>query len=222
MVQATVHNVIKKEGESEEVGNQPTDHTQQIVWQTSTVTQQERFGLNGHKSCVLWLTGLSGSGKSTIAFAVERALFAQKIRSYVLDGDNIRHGLNKNLGFSKEDRQENIRRVAEVAKLFVDAGLMTIVSFISPYEEDRQMARMLFADQVFYEIYIKCPLEVCEQRDPKGLYKKARTGEISQFTGISAPYEPPVNPDFILETAHCSIEEAVESILVLVKKQGEI
>jgi adenylylsulfate kinase len=163
---------------------------------------------------------LSGAGKSTLAIALEKELYDFGIRSYVLDGDNIRHGLNKNLGFSPEDRKENIRRIGEVAKLFVDAGLFALSAFISPYREDRQMVRERFVPGEFIEVYVKCPLEVCERRDPKGLYKKARKGEIQNFTGISAPYEEPLNPEIIVETDKQTLEQSVQQIIGYLKERG--
>lgn len=184
-----------------------------IVWQTPRISRSARCGLNGHRSCVIWLTGYSGSGKSTLAFELERRLFELNCRSYVLDGDNIRHGLNRNLGFSAEDRKENIRRISEVAKLFADAGQIAITAFISPYREDRELARSLFEDGDFIEVYVKCPIDECERRDPKGLYKKARKGEIRDFTGISAPYEPPARPEITIETDHLTLDESVERVL---------
>lgn len=187
--------------------------TENIVWQQSQITKQDRQQLNGHKSFVLWLTGLPGAGKSTLAFELEKRFFEENIRSYVLDGDNIRLGLNKNLGFSPDDRKENIRRIAEVSKLFVDAGILVITAFISPYREDREMARKLFAPGEFIEIFVNCSLEECERRDPKGLYKKARLGEIKEFTGVSSPYEPPENPELIVRTDQQSLEESLATIL---------
>jgi adenylylsulfate kinase len=187
--------------------------TANIVWHQAAIDKEARHRLNGHKSCVLWFTGLSGSGKSTLANAVDKRLYEQGLRSYVLDGDNIRHGLNKGLGFSPEDRRENIRRIAEVAKLFVDAGVITLTAFISPYREDRELARGLLEPGEFVEIYVKCPLEECERRDPKGLYEKARRGEIAEFTGISSPYEEPVAPEIVIDSAHTSIEEAADQVI---------
>ena len=179
-----------------------------IYWHERLVNQQNRENLHHHKGVCLWFTGLSGSGKSTIAINVEKKLFNRGISTYVLDGDNIRHGLNKDLGFSPKDREENIRRIGEVAKLFVDAGLVVMTAFISPYRADRQIARSLFADGEFYEIFIDASIETCEKRDPKGLYKKARAGEINDFTGISAPYEIPKNPELIVQT---TTEENIDS-----------
>ena len=160
-----------------------------IVWHEVLVTREDRNQLNDHKSGMVWFTGLSASGKSTIAHAVEKKLHDRGIRTYVLDGDNVRHGINSNLGFSKEDRQENLRRVSEVAKLFVDAGILVLAAFISPYREDRDAVRKQFAAGEFLEIYVKCSIGECEHRDPKGQYRKARAGVIKNYTGISAPYE---------------------------------
>ncbi len=171
-----------------------------IHWHEGEITKQDRERQNGHKGVCIWYTGLSGSGKSSIAVEVEKKLFEKGVKTYVLDGDNIRHGLNKNLGFSPEDRTENIRRIGEVAKLFVDAGMVVMTAFISPYKEDRNNVRKLLGDGEFIEVYVEADLETCEQRDPKGLYKKARSGEIKNFTGISAPYEAPENPELIINT----------------------
>jgi len=184
-----------------------------IVWHKTTISKQDRQQLNNHKSCVLWFTGLSGSGKSTLANAVDVKLFEQGIRSYILDGDNIRHGLNKGLGFNKKDRAENIRRLGEVAKLFVDSGIIVSTAIISPFRNDREQVRKLFPDGEFIEIYVACPLEICEHRDPKGLYRRARQGKITNFTGIDSPYEPPINPELMIETHKCSIEEGAEKVI---------
>lgn len=190
-----------------------------IIWHHSTVTKQERHLMNGHKSCVLWFTGLSGSGKSTIANAVDQALYRQNFKSYVLDGDNIRHGLNQDLRFGKEDRQENIRRIGEVAKLFVDSGQIISTAFISPFRDDRNTIRNMFEVGEFIEIYVKCPISICEDRDPKGLYKKARKGEIPNFTGISSPYEPPITPEISIDTTQMNIGQSVDKILSYLKKK---
>lgn len=190
-----------------------------ITWHQSTVTKMDRHTLNGHKSCVLWFTGLSGSGKSTLANAVDHALFMRGIRSYVLDGDNIRHGLNRDLSFRKEDRKENIRRIGEVAKLFVDSGQIISSAFISPYLADRELVRNMFAEGEFIEIYLHCPIEVCESRDPKGLYKKARKGEIAEFTGITSPYEKTDQPEIFIETNKMTIEQSVSDILAYLKER---
>src|SRR5699024_339189 len=184
-----------------------------IVWHDLAVTKQERYALKGHKGAVIWLTGLSGSGKSTIANAVDYQLHGQSIHSYVLDGDNIRHGLNANLGFSNEDRKENIRRSGEVAKLFAESGQIVMTAFISPFIEDREIARQLFEADEFIEVYVKCPIETCEARDPKGLYRKAREGIIPEFTGISSPYEAPTQPEITIETDVLNIEEAAAKII---------
>ena len=192
---------------------------QHVVWHDMTITKSDRQRRNKHKSAVLWLTGLSGSGKSTIANAVDAKLFQRGVHSYVLDGDNIRHGLNKGLGFSKEDRKENIRRIGEVAKLFVDSGQIVLTAFISPFKEDRLSVRQLFEEGEFIEIYVKCPLSECEKRDPKGLYKKARKGEIPEFTGITSPYEEPDAPELVIETDKLSIEEAADKIIAYLATQ---
>ncbi|MCY9664844.1 adenylyl-sulfate kinase [Paenibacillus alginolyticus] len=191
-----------------------------IFWHKPGVNQKDRIILNEHKSCVLWFTGLSASGKSTLANELDKHLHSQSIRSYVLDGDNVRHGLNKDLGFSPEDRKENIRRVGEVARLFVDAGLLTITAFISPYLEDRNMVRSMFPQDEFIEVYVKCSVEECERRDPKGLYKMARTNQIKEFTGVSAPYEVSENPELIIETDKQSIEDSVLQLVDYLKTQG--
>ncbi|MHC0038562.1 adenylyl-sulfate kinase [Pseudoneobacillus sp. C159] len=190
-----------------------------LTWHQTTVTKEHRFVASGHKGCVLWFTGLSGSGKSTLANAVDFTLFSNRCRSYVLDGDNIRHGLNKDLSFRPEDRKENIRRIGEVAKLFVDSGQIISTAFISPFREDRELVRNLFAADEFIEIYVKCPIDVCEVRDPKGLYKKARKGEIADFTGISSPYEKPIRPEIVIETHKTTVENAVTEILAYLKEK---
>ncbi|KEQ27931.1 adenylyl-sulfate kinase [Paenibacillus tyrfis] len=190
-----------------------------IVWHHGAIDRRERQRINGHGSFALWLTGLSGSGKSSIAVELENRLYHEGIRTYILDGDNIRHGLNNNLGFSPEDRKENLRRVGEVAKLFVEAGLISIAAFISPYHEDRGMVRNMFAANEFIEIFVSCSLEQCEERDPKGLYKRARAGEIRDFTGISAPYEVPLNPELVIETDKYSVHECVDLIVSYLKQK---
>lgn len=179
----------------------------------SIIKTNDRYSLNGHGSGLFWFTGLSGSGKSTLAHAVEARLHEIGVRSYVLDGDNIRSRLNKDLGLSPEDRKENIRRVAEVAKLMVDSGILVFGSFITPYRESRKFVRELMSDWPYYECYVKCSLDVCELRDPKGLYKKARQGEITNMTGISAPYEEPENPELIIETDQLSLEQSVDVVV---------
>jgi adenylylsulfate kinase len=183
-----------------------------IVWHKQSVAVDDRWKTNGYKSCLLWFTGLSASGKSTIAHELDKKLHLTGIHSYTLDGDNVRHGLNKDLGLNPEDRKENIRRIGEVSKLFIDAGLVVIAAFIAPYREDRQKVRDLLNREQFIEVYVKCSLSECEKRDPKGFYKKARAGEIQQFTGISAPYEEPEKPEIILETDKISVDECVNEI----------
>lgn len=197
-------------------------HNPNIIWHPAAISKSDRQSLNGHKSCVLWFTGLSGSGKSVLANAVDEKLYRKGIQSYVLDGDNIRRGLNKDLGFQTGDRIENIRRIGEVAKLFVDSGQMILTAFISPFREDRDMVRALFPKGEFFEIYVKCPLHVCEQRDPKGLYKKARNGEIKHFTGIDSPYEAPLSPDFIIESDQTSISDGADLIINALQNRGII
>lgn len=184
-----------------------------IKWHHGKITKEDRVKLMKQKGVTIWLTGLSGSGKSTIAVELEHALLENKHLAYILDGDNIRHGLNKNLGFSPEDRTENIRRIGEVAKLFTDANMITITAFISPYRQDRDNVRKLLKDGEFIEVYVKCPLEVCEQRDTKGLYKKARAGEVKEFTGISAPYEEPLNPELTIDTSKMTVDESTRAVL---------
>jgi len=191
-----------------------------ITWHHSAITKEQRRTHLKQKSFVLWFTGLSGSGKSTISVALEDALFQRGNLVYRLDGDNIRHGLNKNLGFSPEDRTENIRRIGEVAKLFVDAGVIAMTAFISPYKADRDLVRKLLADKEFIEVYVECSVEECEKRDVKGLYAKARAGEIKEFTGISAPYEAPEQPEIKINTEQLSVEQAVQSIIEQLVKQG--
>jgi adenylylsulfate kinase len=191
-----------------------------IIWHTGKISKKLRQKEYGHKSAILWFTGLSGSGKSTIAVEIEERLFKQGIKTYRLDGDNIRFGLNQDLGFSKGDRTENIRRIGEVSKLFVDAGIFILASFISPYANDREMVRSLFDDDEFIEVYVKCDLAICEKRDPKGLYKKARNGEIQGFTGIEDPYEEPLNPEIIVETDTMTLEECVEKIIQYLKNKN--
>ena len=189
---------------------------QNIHLQSLSITKELREKMNGHKGQVLWLTGLSGSGKSTIANALEKQLYAEGKKTYVLDGDNIRHGLNKDLGFTDKDRVENIRRVAEVAKLMCDAGLIVITAFISPFRAEREMARSLFQSGEYKEIFISTPLKIAEQRDPKGLYKKARSGEIPNFTGINSPYEKPIKPELTIDTSKTSVAQSVKKILGII------
>lgn len=184
-----------------------------VVWHDHTISKTQRQGQNSHKSAILWFTGLSGSGKSTIAGALEQALFKRDARTYLLDGDNVRHGLCKDLGFSDADRQENIRRVGEVAKLMVDAGQIALTAFISPFRRERDSVRELVGDGEFIEVFVDTPFEVCAKRDPKGLYAKALKGEIKNFTGIDSDYEAPENPEIHLETDKQSIEQSVAVIL---------
>jgi adenylylsulfate kinase len=193
-----------------------------IHWHHGKLTDEDRENYLGQKGAVVWLTGLSGSGKSTIAREVEHALVENGINVYVLDGDNVRHGLNKNLGFSPEDREENIRRIGEVAKLFAESNVVVLTAFISPYKKDRDIARELLPKDRFFEILCHAPLEICEERDPKGLYKKARAGEIPEFTGISAPYEAPENAELILNTHDESLEESTRLVLDLLGENGII
>jgi adenylylsulfate kinase len=186
-----------------------------VVWHETLVNRLQRNRLNKHKSGLLWFTGLSAAGKSTIAHHLEKELFDRGIRCYVLDGDNVRHGLNNNLGFSRDDRKENLRRIAEVSKLMVDSGLVVLAAFISPYREDRAFVKNTMGDDSFFEIYVKCSLETCEKRDPKGHYKKAKEGIIKNYTGISAPYEEPVDPDLIIDTDALDVESSVQKVLEL-------
>jgi adenylylsulfate kinase len=193
-----------------------------VIPHKGKLNKEDRRKLKGHKSCIIWFTGLSGSGKSTIAHALEEELYKRGIHTYILDGDNIRTGLNKDLGFSEEDRKENIRRIGEVAKLFVDAGIIVLVAAISPYKRDREFVRNLVEPGEFIEVYVKCPLEVCEMRDPKGLYKKARQGLIKNFTGIDDPYEEPENPEILIESHRESVPQAVNKILKFLESKGII
>jgi adenylyl-sulfate kinase len=186
-----------------------------VVWHGSQVAPAERQKLLGQRPITLWLTGLSAAGKSTLAFALERVLIDQGRACYVLDGDNLRHGLNRNLGFSAADRAENIRRVAEVARLMNDAGLIVITAFISPYRADRAAARAIIGPDCFREVYVSTSLAVCESRDPKGLYSKARAGKVAEFTGISSPYEPPESPALVIDTAQLALDQAVSRLISL-------
>ncbi|QOY38372.1 adenylyl-sulfate kinase [Anaerobacillus isosaccharinicus] len=194
--------------------------SENIVWHETTISKVDRQKQKKHKSCILWFTGLSGSGKSTLANAVEKKLILQNVHSYVLDGDNVRHGLNKDLGFSDEDRKENIRRIGEVSKLFLDAGIITLTAFISPFREDRDLVRSLVEEGEFIEIFVNSSLETCESRDPKGLYKKARAGIIPEFTGISSPYEQPEHPELTIETDKLTIEESVAKVLQYLEEKS--
>ncbi len=193
-----------------------------ITWHHGHVDRPGREKLLCQKGVTVWLTGLPSSGKSTIAFTLEHALAERGRLAYVLDGDNIRHGLNKNLGFSPEDREENIRRIGEVARLFTDAGVIAITSFISPYKADRDKVRELMADGDFIEVLVDCPVDVCSERDPKGLYKKAMAGEIKQFTGVSAPYEAPEKPELVIHSDKCTVQEAAVMLIELLERLGKI
>ncbi|SMG66742.1 adenylylsulfate kinase [methanotrophic bacterial endosymbiont of Bathymodiolus sp.] len=197
-----------------------SDKSSNVVWHQSTVSRKRREEKNQHKSVVLWFTGLSGSGKSTLAHAVEEKLYQQGLNTFVLDGDNVRHGLNKDLGFSDQDRKENIRRISEAAKLMLEAGIITLTAFISPFKEEREMARSLMPHGDFIEIHCFCPLEVCETRDVKGLYKRARKGEIKDFTGISSPYEAPVKPELRVDTDTLTLKEGAEQVIALLRERN--
>lgn len=191
-----------------------------VVWHNATVTRARREAQNGHKSVILWFTGLSGAGKSSLAHAVEERLHLAGCKTFVLDGDNVRHGLCRDLGFSVEDRVENIRRIGEVAKLFLEAGVIAMTAFISPFRSERDAARQLVPQGEFLEIYCRCSLDVCEDRDVKGLYKKARAGEIKNFTGISSPYEEPINPELVVDTGSQSIDKSVDDVIAMLVKRG--
>lgn len=195
-----------------------------ITWHEGHVNRQLREDLLRQKGCTIWLTGLSASGKSTLAFTLEHALIQRNRLAYVLDGDNVRHGLNKNLGFSAADREENIRRIGEVAKLFADSGIITMTSFISPYRQDRDIARKIHieAGLFFVEVFVDAPIEICEKRDPKGLYKKARLGEIKGFTGIDDPYEPPEHADLVIYTGEMTPQEGAMKILGYLVEKGHL
>lgn len=191
--------------------------TDNVFHQTPAVTRQARELLNGHRALVIWYTGLSGSGKSTLANALEAELHAQGLRTLVLDGDNIRQGLCSDLGFSARDRHENLRRVGQLARMTMEAGVITLAAFISPFELDRDMVRQIVGQENLFEIYVRCPLEVCEARDVKGLYRKARRGEIADFTGISAPYQVPQSADLVIDTADRPVQECVAAILEMIR-----
>jgi len=191
-----------------------------ITWHKGNITPKDREERNGHKGAVIWFTGLSGSGKSTIAVETEKRLFDIGAHAFVLDGDNVRHGLNKNLGFSPEDREENIRRIGEVAKLFADAGFLALTAFISPYRNDRDAARALLEEGRFIEVFVKADVETCKERDPKGLYEKAFKGEIKEFTGVSAPYEEPLKPELVVDTTELSVEQSVQKIMDCLAERG--
>ena len=191
--------------------------TPNTIYHNATVTRERRNQLNKHKSVVVWFTGLSGSGKSTLSHSVEEKLHNLGCRTFVLDGDNVRHGLSSNLSFNNDDRKENVRRIGEVAKLMMDAGVITMTAFISPFREDRDLVRKLLPQDDFIEIYCKASLETCESRDVKGLYKRARAGEIKNYTGIDSPYEAPNNPELIVDTEHESLEESVSKVIDFLK-----
>ena len=193
-----------------------------LIWHHATVTRQRREELNRHRSVMLWFTGLSGAGKSTLAHATEEALYQQAMRTYVLDGDNVRHGINRDLGFSPADRTENLRRIGEIGKLFVEAGVIVIAAFISPLRRDREEVRRLFPHGDFLEVYCQATLAVCERRDTKGYYARARRGEIPEFTGISAPYEPPVAPDLMVDTGESGLDDCVAAVMALLRARGVI
>lgn len=192
--------------------------SENIVWHQTTVTRADREARSGHRGAVVWFTGLSGSGKSTLANRVEAELFKKGIRTYLLDGDNIRSGLNHDLGFTDADRKENIRRISEVAALFVDSNAVVLTAFISPFTSERRAAREKVSEDEFFEIYVKCPLDVCEARDPKGLYRKARDGEIEAFTGISSPYEEPPAPELVVDTSEETLDQSTARVIALLEK----
>lgn len=198
-----------------------TSHSINTVWHHATVTRARREAQNGHKSCVLWFTGLSGAGKSTLAHAVEEQLHQRGCRTFVLDGDNVRHGLSSNLGFSEDDRRENIRRIGEAAKLMMEAGVIAMTAFISPFRADREAVRNLMPHGDFLEIYCKASLATCEARDVKGLYKKARAGEIKNYTGIDSPYEAPEKPELVVDTDLLSLDDSVALVLELLRTRGK-
>ncbi len=195
------------------------ENEKNVTWHSTIVTREDRERQNGHKGAILWFTGLSGSGKSTLAHAVEKELHSLGCQTFVFDGDNVRHGLCSDLGFSREDRKENIRRIGEMVKLFLETGIIGLTAFISPYRNDRRRVRNLVSGGDFIEIYCRCSLEVCERRDKKGLYSRARAGEIKEFTGISAPYEEPENADIIVDTDKVPLKECVEKILGLIQEK---
>jgi adenylylsulfate kinase len=197
----------------------PTNH---ITWYNGHVSREDREKLHGHRGAVLWFTGLSASGKSTVAHLVEKELHLRGCSTYTMDGDNVRHGLCRDLSFSQGDRAENIRRIGEMARLYVDAGLILLTAFISPFRRDRRFVRSLVGDGHFLEIYMSCPVEVCERRDEKGIYRLAKAGRIKEFTGISSPYEPPQNPDLVVETQSLPAPQAAVRVLKLIEARGII
>lgn len=198
-----------------------TMHSTNLIRFDRTLTKQHYRQRNGHNSMVLWFTGLSGSGKSTLAHRTEEILFKKGWYTYILDGDNVRHGLNGDLGFSECDRRENIRRIGEVSRLFVDAGVVVLAAFISPYREDRERVRALFQAGEFVEVHVKCDLEICEERDPKGLYRKARAGLLPDFTGIDSPYQEPQHPELVLDTGELDIEASVREVIAFLGAYGD-
>jgi adenylylsulfate kinase len=212
--------VLLSKGRTENQESLRIYNMQNIVWHNTQVSKQDRANLKQQKPFVVWLTGLSGSGKSTLANALDAYFHEQRYHSYMLDGDNVRHGLNKDLGFDHDSRVENIRRVGEVAKLMVDAGLIVITAFISPYLTDRDMVRKMFPDGEFIEVYLDASLKVCEERDPKGLYKKAREGKISDFTGIDSPYEKPLNPEIIIHSDSQGVQQELEVVIQYLISKG--
>ncbi|MDP9141752.1 MAG: adenylyl-sulfate kinase [Pseudomonadota bacterium] len=201
---------------------EPTVKATNVVWHAHSVSRDDRAVQKNQKPCVIWFTGLSGAGKSTVANALEGELFRQGHHSYLLDGDNVRLGLNKDLGFTDSDRVENIRRIGEVAKLFADAGLIVLTAFISPFRADRDLIRKLMPEGEFFEVHVHAALDVCESRDPKGLYKKARAGQIKNFTGIDSPYEAPEKAELTINTGELSIEQSVQKLLVFLKERGKL
>lgn len=201
---------------------EPTVKATNVVWHSHNVSRADRAAQKKQKPCVIWFTGLSGAGKSTVANALEGELFRLGQHSYLLDGDNVRLGLNKDLGFTDTDRVENIRRIGEVAKLFADAGLIVLTAFISPFRADRDLVRKLLPEGEFFEVHVHAALDVCESRDPKGLYKKARAGQIKNFTGIDSPYEAPEAPELTIDTGALSIEQSVQKLLAFLKERGKL
>jgi adenylylsulfate kinase len=213
---------MRKTSTTPEAASVQSTHSGQstnTTWHQATVTRARRERQNGHRSAIVWFTGLSGAGKSTLAHALEESLHRMGCRTFVFDGDNVRHGLCRDLGFSARDRAENIRRIGEMAKLFVEAGVIALTAFISPFREDRDRVRHLVREGDFIEVYCKCPLEVCERRDVKGLYRRARAGEIAEFTGISSPYEEPEHPELVIETDATSLEESVRQVLSFMQER---
>lgn len=206
----------------DELGRKVTEKSANVVWHRPSVKRADREARNRHKSLVMWFTGFSASGKSTLAHAVEQQLHDLGCSTFVLDGDNVRHGLCSDLGFSLEDREENLRRIGEMSKLMVESGVIVLTAFISPLRKDRERVRSLFPHGEFLEIYCDASLEVCESRDPKGLYRRARAGEIADFTGISSPYEPPVNPELRCDTGEQSLQQSVEQVLTMLRARGVI